>query len=83
MAAIVRAAQVGRWQARFGACVAAVISNKGEAGGITIAHAQGIATAVVEHKAFGAREDFDAALAAAIDAHVPALVLLAGLRGCA
>lgn len=78
MAAIVRAAQAGHWQARFGACVAAVISNKAEAGGLAIAHAQGIATAVVEHKAFSAREDFDAALAAAIDAHAPALVLLAG-----
>jgi phosphoribosylglycinamide formyltransferase-1 len=33
---------------------------------------------VIDHKAFASREDFDAALAAAIDAHAPALVALAG-----
>ncbi len=78
LAAIVRAAQAGRWQARFGARVAAVLSNKADAAGLAFAREQGIATAVVDHKAFASREEFDAALAAAIDAHVPALVVLAG-----
>jgi phosphoribosylglycinamide formyltransferase-1 len=33
---------------------------------------------VVDHKAFAEREDFDAALAQAIDAHAPDLAVLAG-----
>ena len=67
-----------RWAERFGARVAAVVSNKAEAGGLALARAQGIATAVVPHKDFESREAFDQALAAAVDAHAPALVVLAG-----
>lgn len=78
MAAIVDAARREGWQDRFGARVAAVISNKAEAGGLQFAREQGIATAVVDHKAYGSREAFDAALAEAIDRHTPALVVLAG-----
>jgi phosphoribosylglycinamide formyltransferase-1 len=78
MAAIVRAAQRDGWGERFGARIAAVISNRADAKGLQLAQAQGIATAVVDHKAFASREDFDAALANAIDAHAPALVVLAG-----
>jgi len=37
-----------------------------------------VATAVVDHKAYAGREAFDAALRDAIDAHQPALVVLAG-----
>ena len=78
MAAIVRAAEQERWAARFNAHVAAVISNKPDAAGLALARAAGIATAVVPHKDFASREDFDAALAQAIDAHAPSLVVLAG-----
>jgi phosphoribosylglycinamide formyltransferase-1 len=78
MAAIVRAAAADRWAQRFDARVAAVISNKADAGGIAFAQAQGIATAVVPHKDFATREEFDAALAARIDVHSPVLVVLAG-----
>jgi phosphoribosylglycinamide formyltransferase-1 len=78
MAAIVRAAQQGDWRGRHGAQVAAVISNRADAGGLALARAQGIATGVVDHKAFASREAFDAALAEAIDRHQPALVVLAG-----
>lgn len=78
MAAIVRAAEQERWAARFDARVAAVISNKPEAAGLAWARAHGVATTVVPHKDFASREDFDAALAEAIDAHAPALVVLAG-----
>ncbi|MDP9900476.1 phosphoribosylglycinamide formyltransferase-1 [Variovorax ginsengisoli] len=78
MAAIVRSARQERWAERFGARVTAVISNKAEAGGLVFAQAEGIATAVVSHKAFATRELFDTALAEAIDAHAPALVVLAG-----
>ena len=78
MAAIVRAARREHWSQLYGAEVAAVISNRPDAGGIAFAREQGIATAVVDHKQFAQREDFDAALAAAIDRFRPALVVLAG-----
>lgn len=78
MAAIVRAAEQERWAARFDARVAAVISNKADAPGLALARAKGISTAVVSHKEFASREDFDAALAEAIDLHAPTLVVLAG-----
>ena len=78
MAAIVRAAQQRRWAERLGARVAAVVSNKADAKGLAFAHAQGIATEVLDHKAFADRETFDAALTRTLDAHAPALVVLAG-----
>lgn len=78
MAAIVKTAQKHYWRERFGACVAAVISNKADAQGLAFAREQGIATAVVDHQAFASREAFDAELMATIDRHDPALVVLAG-----
>ena len=78
MAAIVRAAQAQRWAERLNARVAAVISNRPGAKGLDFAREQGIAAAVVDHKAFDGREGFDTALAAEIDRHDPALVVLAG-----
>jgi phosphoribosylglycinamide formyltransferase-1 len=78
MAAIVRRAQQEGWQARLGARVAAVISNKADARGLVFAREQGIATAVLDHKAYPSREAFDAALMQEIDRHAPALVVLAG-----
>jgi phosphoribosylglycinamide formyltransferase-1 len=78
MAAIVREAERGHWRERLGARVAAVISNRPDAGGLKFAAAEGIAAQVVDHKAFASREAFDEALAQAIDAHQPALVVLAG-----
>ncbi|MDD2712144.1 MAG: phosphoribosylglycinamide formyltransferase [Simplicispira sp.] len=78
MAAIVRAAQQQNWAQHSGARVAAVLSNKADAKGLGFARAQGIATEVLDHKAFDSREAFDAALAALIDRYEPALVVLAG-----
>lgn len=78
MAAIVRAAQRDDWAGRIGARVAAVLSNRADAGGLALAAAQGIATAVVDHRSHPSREAFDAALAAEIDRHEPALIALAG-----
>lgn len=78
MAAIVRRAQQEDWPRRLDAQVAAVISNKADARGLQLAREQGIATAVVDHKAFPSREAFDAALQQEIDRHDPALVVLAG-----
>ncbi|TFZ01413.1 phosphoribosylglycinamide formyltransferase [Ramlibacter rhizophilus] len=78
MAAIVRAARREQWQERFGARVAAVISNRADAGGLVFAREQGIAAEVVDHKRHDSREAFEAELAEAIDRHRPALVVLAG-----
>jgi phosphoribosylglycinamide formyltransferase-1 len=61
-----------------GARISAVISNRPDAKGLEFASAQGIAAQVVDHKSFSTREAFDEALAAAIDAHAPDLVVLAG-----
>jgi phosphoribosylglycinamide formyltransferase-1 len=74
MEAIVRALEGERWPAR----IAAVISNKPDAGGLLFAQAHGIPTAVVDNKAYASREAFDAALQQTIDAFQPQLVVLAG-----
>ena len=78
MAAIVRAAQQERWSERLGARVAAVLSNRADAKGLVFAREQGIATAVIDHKAYPDREHFDVALRDEIDRHAPSLVVLAG-----
>ncbi|WP_394755692.1 phosphoribosylglycinamide formyltransferase [Rhodoferax sp.] len=82
MAAIVKTAQREGWQDKFGARVAGVISNKAAAGGLVFAREHGIATEVLDHKAFASREAFDADLARIIDRFEapgePALVVLAG-----
>lgn len=78
MAAIVRAAQQGDWAGQYGARIAAVISNKADAKGLQFAQENGIATEVLDYKAFASREDFDAALAQVIDRYQPTLVVLAG-----
>lgn len=57
--------------------MAAVISNRADANGLQWAQQHGIATAVVEHKAYGDRAAFDRALAQAVDIYQPALVVLA------
>lgn len=61
-----------------GARIAAVISNRADAAGLTFAARQGIGTAVVAHTDYAERNQFDAALRAAIDAYAPDLVVLAG-----
>lgn len=78
MAAILHAAERERWQTRLGARVAAVISNRPDAKGLLTATEAGVATAVVDHKAYSGRAEFDAALREAIDVHEPTLVVLAG-----
>jgi phosphoribosylglycinamide formyltransferase-1 len=74
MEAIVRAAAAESWPAR----IAAVISNRADAGGLGFAKSRGIPTAVVDHKAFASRDAFDDALAGVIDRHEPDVVALAG-----
>ena len=58
--------------------VAAVISNRADAAGLDYARARGIATAVVEHRRFADRAQFEAALEGEIRRFSPRLVALAG-----
>jgi len=58
--------------------IAAVISNRADAGGLKIAQAHGIPTAVIEHRNYADRDSFDAALAQLIDTFHPDFVVLAG-----
>lgn len=58
--------------------IVAVISNRPDAAGIDFAQQAGIDTAIIDHKIFATREDFDAAMAIKIDSYQPDLVVLAG-----
>ena len=74
MQALVQAAQDPLYPAE----IVVVISNRPDAKGLDFAKAQGIRTEIVDHKAYGSREDFDAALDAALKRHGVELVALAG-----
>ena len=74
MEAIVQRCAEQQWPA----AVAAVIANRPDAKGLDFARARGIATAVVDHRSHTTREAFDAALAQAVDAFEPDLLVLAG-----
>ena len=82
MAAIVKTSRRDSWHEKIGTRVAAVISNKASAQGLVFAREQGIATEVLDHKAFATREAFDEVLSQAIDRFnepgQPVLVVLAG-----
>ncbi len=74
MEAIVQACAAEGWPAR----IAAVISNRPDAAGLQFAQARGIATAVVDHKAFADRETFDAELARVVHGFAPDVLVLSG-----
>jgi phosphoribosylglycinamide formyltransferase-1 len=74
LAALIEAANAGT----IDGTVTHVISNRPDAGGLAHAQRNGIATTVVDHRAFATRDEFDAALADAIDASEPELIVLAG-----
>jgi phosphoribosylglycinamide formyltransferase-1 len=74
MAALLDAVRDGRIAAQ----VAGVISNRPDAAGLDIAAQRGIGVQTIDHKAYAARDAFEHALAAAIDALRPDLVVLAG-----
>lgn len=74
MQAIVERCGAEGWPAR----VVGVVSNRADAAGLSWAAERGIATAVVDHKAFATREAFDAELARVIDLWGPDLLVLAG-----
>lgn len=72
--ALLAACAAGKIQAE----ISAVISNRPEATGLTRARQAGIPAVALDHKAYASREDFDAALAQAVDAARPDWVVLAG-----
>lgn len=75
MAALIEAAKAPGYPAE----IALVLSNKAEAGGLAVAAANGIQTAVIEHKPFGRdRAAFDAAMQAVLDENRIEIVCLAG-----
>lgn len=65
-------------EAKIRAKICAVISNRSGVEGLEIAANCGVPTAVVDHKQFSARAEFDRALAQKIDEFNPDLVVLAG-----
>lgn len=74
MAALIEAVRTREIDASVGV----VISNRPDAAGLAIAAAAGVATSVVDHRAFADRADFEHSLGAAIDARTPDLIVLAG-----
>src|ERR1700720_2039956 len=75
MAALIAAAKKPDYPAE----IALVLSNRPDAGGLRRAGAEGIATAVVDHRDFGKdREAFERAVQALLEAHRIDIVCLAG-----
>jgi phosphoribosylglycinamide formyltransferase-1 len=74
MAALIDAATAGA----IDGAVTQVISNRPDAPGLAYAQRHGIATTVVHHRAYPSRAAFEAALAEAIDASEPDVIVLAG-----
>ncbi len=74
LTSLLNAATSGAMPAR----IVGVISNRADALGLQTAEAHGVPTCVIDHRAFAEREQFDVAVAAAIDSFAPDLVVLAG-----
>lgn len=74
MSALIDAAE----DADFPAEIALVLSNRADAGGLAVAEGAGLATAVVDHKAYPDRASFDAAVDARLREAGVEIVCLAG-----
>ena len=74
MMALIEAARASDYPAE----IAFVLSNKADAGGIEAASKLGIATHVIDHRKFSSREEFDAAVNAALQARKLDLIACAG-----
>nr|WP_281378598.1 phosphoribosylglycinamide formyltransferase [Kaistia hirudinis] len=74
MSALIDAAE----DADFPAEIALVLSNRADAGGLKVAEDAGLATAVVDHKAYADRASFDAAVDARLREAGVEIVCLAG-----
>ena len=58
--------------------IALVLSNKSSAGGLALARQAGIAAAVVDHKIYAGRDEFEGSMQAMLDIHRIDLICLAG-----
>lgn len=74
LAALVRAARHGE----INGSVTHVVSNRPDAAGLGFAREHGVANTTVDHRAYASRDAFDLALADAIDAGEPDVIVLAG-----
>jgi phosphoribosylglycinamide formyltransferase-1 len=74
MVALIKAAKAKNYPAE----IVLVISNRPEAKGLELARAEGIPAAVIDHKAFSSREEFDAAIDCELKAAKIEIVCLAG-----
>ena len=63
---------------RLAATIALVISNRADAPGLARASGAGIETLVLDHREYASRDDYDAALVAALEARHVDVVCLAG-----
>jgi phosphoribosylglycinamide formyltransferase 1 len=74
MAALIGAARAPDFPAE----IALVLSNKNNAAGLVLARQAGIATAVVDHKIYAGRDEFEGSMQAMLDIHRIDLICLAG-----
>ena len=62
----------------LGGVITRVITNNPDAPGLAVARTHGVASTALDHREFATRDAFDTALADAIDAERPDLVVMAG-----
>jgi phosphoribosylglycinamide formyltransferase-1 len=62
----------------LGGEISLVVSNRPDAGGLTIAQRAGIEIALIDHQRYATREAFDQDLAGVVDSALPDLIVLAG-----
>lgn len=72
--ALMERCQAESWPAR----ITGVVSNRAQAAGLALAAAHGVPTAVVEHRQYPDRPQFDAELARVVESFRPDLLVLAG-----
>jgi phosphoribosylglycinamide formyltransferase 1 len=74
MAALIAAARAPEFPAE----IALALSNRSDAGGLALARQAGIATAVVDHKIYAGRDEFEGSMQKLLDIHRIELICLAG-----
>ena len=74
MSALIEAAR----SADYPADIALVLSNRADAQGLIFAKERGIATAVIDHKIYAGREEFEKSMQVLLDLHHIEIICLAG-----
>ena len=74
MAALIAAARAPDFPAE----IALVLANRSDAGGLALAAQAGVATAVVDHKIYAGRDEFEGSMQALLDIHRIEIICLAG-----